>query len=132
MDKVFIGTNYFLRFLLKDDKVQSTEAKKLFLEGAQGKKDLLTSTIVIFEIYWVLKSFYQEKKDKILQLLRDILRLNFITFDERETLFYSLELFEKTTLELEDCYNLRYALEKEVTVLATFDKKLGREFSKLI
>ena len=59
---IFIDTNYLLRFLLKDIDSQYLEAKKLLLQAARGEKKVITSTIVFFELFWVLKSYY--KKDK--------------------------------------------------------------------
>ena len=56
---IFIDTNYFLRFLLKDNEKQFIEVKKLFEKAILGEIDLYTSLIVIFEIYWVLSSFYK-------------------------------------------------------------------------
>ena len=54
---MFIDTNYFLRFLLNDVEHQHTEVKNLFLDASEGKADLITSTIVFFEVYWVLFAF---------------------------------------------------------------------------
>ena len=60
---VFVDTNYFLRFLLKDIDNQFKEAKQLFLKSAQGDISLTTSVIVFFEVVWVLrKSFSKDKQ----------------------------------------------------------------------
>ena len=42
---IFVDTNYFLRFLLKDNKLQHRKAKQLMLDSAQGKLKLFTSII---------------------------------------------------------------------------------------
>lgn len=36
---IFVDTNYFLRFLLKDNQAQYLQAKELFLSAAQGKQE---------------------------------------------------------------------------------------------
>ena len=127
---IFVDTNYFLRFLLKDINDQHLEARNLFLSASEGKNKLITSTIVFFEIYWVLSSYYEQNKTNVANILEKVLSLNFIELEERELLFKSLSLFKKTNLDLEDCYNVRYAKEKGVRSFKTFDRKLNKEFSK--
>lgn len=129
---MFVDTNYFLRFLLNDLEYQHREVKNLFLEASEGKVELLTSTIVFLEIYWVLFSLYKKKKDEIIKALHKILKLTFIDLPEREILEDGLMLFERTNFDLEDCYNLYYAKSLGVKSgsFKTFDKKLEKEFNK--
>ena len=132
MKKIFIDTNFFLRFLLKDIQKQHLQTKKLLLEGAERKIDLFTSLIVIFELYWVLTSFYQKNKKKVVKIILDILKLKFIELEEREILLRALEIYSISNLDLEDSYNLVYALTKKANKIATFDKKLEKAFEKKI
>jgi len=125
---IFVDTNFFLRFLLEDIDSQSQEAKKLFLAGAQGREKLLTSTIVFFEIYWVLKTSIA--KSQLAGILTKVLAMNFIIFDEYSRLVDSLDLFRNSNLSLEDCYNLAYAKEKNIKSFKTFDTKLSKFFEK--
>lgn len=126
----FVDTNYFLRFLLQDDDKLFQEAKQLFLEGARGDKELITSTIVFFEIYWVLKSYYEKSKTDVIPLLRKLLTLSFIELEERETLYYTLIFFEKTNYDMEDCYNLAFAKEKNLKEFKTFDRPFAKYFQE--
>ena len=127
---IFIDTNYFLRFLLNDISEQHGLVEKLFLKGSEGEENLLTSTIVFFEIYWVLSSYYEKEKSEIVSVLQKILKLTFIDLQEREILLNSLTLFNETNLDLEDCYNLYFAKSKKVDSFGTFDKRLEKEFAK--
>ena len=127
---IFIDTNYFLRFLLNDISEQHNLVEKLFLKASEGAENLLTSTIVFFEIFWVLSSYYQKEKSEIVNVLQKILKLTFIELQEREILLNSLILFNETNLDLEDCYNLYFAKLQKVDLFGTFDKKLEKEFTK--
>lgn len=127
---IFVDTNYFLRYLLADDQRQYQIAKQLFLDGSRGKAKLISSTIVFFEIYWVLKSYYSTPKDKLLQTLNGILQMRFISFVERDILEDTIKLFKKISLSLEDCYNLSYAKAKVAESFKTFDAKLAKEFNR--
>lgn len=130
MTKIFVDTNFFLRFLLKDIHNQHQKTKELFLEGAKGKLQLFTSLIVIFELYWLLTSFYRKNKQKIAKILQELLKLKFIELKERETLTEVIQIFSTTNLDLEDSYNLTYALSESAISIATFDKKLEKAFKK--
>lgn len=126
----FVDTNYFLRFLLKDVEKHYLEAKKLMFEALETKVKLFTSTIVFFELYWVLSSYYDMNKIKLLKILNQILDLEFIQLDERTLLRNSLELFTETNLSLEDCFNLNFARAKNAKDFKTFDIKLHKVFQK--
>lgn len=127
---IFVDTNYFLRFLLRDVRNQHEEAKELFLNAADGKLKLTTSTIVFFEVYWVLNSYYEKSKLELLEILNKLLKLQFILLNEREILEESLKIFKKSNLSIEDCYNLSFAKSNNIKIFKTFDKKLLKEFKK--
>lgn len=129
---IFVDTNYFLRFLLKDNAgKQKKEAENLFLSGAEGKVKLVTSIIVFFEIYWVLYSFYKKNKQELINILEKILKMEFIVLQERDLLKQMLRVFKKTNIDLEDAFNLVYARKIGVGEFKTFDKKLSKEFGIL-
>ena len=123
----FVDTNYFVRFLLDDISEQHKTAKKIFREGLEGKKRLFTSVVVFFEMYWVFTSFYEKTKPTVVKILNDVLDLSFISVENREVLENALTMFEDTTLELEDCYNICFAEAYDYKEFATFDKKVTKQ-----
>ncbi len=125
---IFVDTNYFLRFLLGDNISQHKEAKEIFLQAAEGKIELFTSLLVIFEIYWVLTSFYEKQKDEISKTLTDILNLEFILLEEKEILRKAVSTYETTSFDLEDSFNLSFAKSKKTIDFKTFDIKLQKVF----
>lgn len=127
----FVDTNYFLRFLLKDNEAQFAKAEQLFLDGAAGKIQLFSSTIVFFEIYWVLSSYYRKNKSALAATLNKVLALNFIDFEEKTLLQDSLAFYLRFNLDLEDSYNLAVARKKKARSLKTFDRKLLKAFAEI-
>jgi len=127
---IFVDTNYFLRFLIRDIDDQHDTAKDLFKRGAEGKIQLCTSVIVVFEIYWVLASVYENRKEELVDALRSVMKMTFIEFEQEELLRQAIELFKESTIEFEDAYNLSYAHTQEVDGFMTFDKKLQREYAR--
>lgn len=127
---IFVDTNYFVRFFLKDVPRQFDEAEKLFLLGAREKEILITSTIVFFEIYWLFKSFYGKTKPEIIEILHKLLNMKFIVLEEKWILEEALVIFSRVSLDLEDCYYLAFMKSQKIKNLKTFDHKLQREFLK--
>jgi len=121
---IFVDTNYFLRFLLADVGHEHNTARKLFQDGASGAQKLFSSTIVVFEIYWVLASFYQKEKQELVAILNGILAMGFVKLGERQVIKDALELFARESIDFEDAYNATYARAHGATGFATFDKKL--------
>lgn len=127
----FVDTNYFLRFLLRDQPLQRQLVRKLFDAAKHHKLQLATSTLVLVEIYWVLSSFYGKNKIEIAEYINKILKLNFINIPERGILQGALSLYLQENIDLEDAYNLVYAKNHRSDKFATFDKKAAKLFSML-
>ena len=128
---IFVDTNYFLRFLLNDNSAQHDIAKKLISNGAAGKYQLGASVVVVFEIYWVLSSYYKKNKTEITNTLSNILDLEFIYLPERDILRNALALFTKNNISLEDCYNIFYAKVIKAVDFKTFDLELANTIKKM-
>lgn len=126
----FVDTNYFVRIIENDNETQVEEIKKLFLRGAEGLEDLISSTVVLFEIYWLMKSFYGKEKEGLTRVLRDVLAMSFIKWESQKILMDAVELMKKTNYDLEDAYNLVYAKNSGSKKLASFDMKLQRIWKK--
>ena len=128
---IFVDTNYFLRFLLKDVAAQHSEVRELFYQGAAGEVELFSSTVVFFEIYWVLESVYGKHRHELVSVLEKVLQMQFIWIDGRKLLESALVVFAKSSVSLEDAYNVVYARSRKAIKFATFDKKLQKQFHLL-
>lgn len=131
MKTYFVDTNYFLRLLLKEDGKQFNRVYSLFQKAIKNEVNLCTSVVVLFEIYWVLSSFYKHNKLRVCQYLEKILAMSYIEIEKRETFTYALFIYKKNALDLEDCYNLAIGKIFAVDEFASFDKKLLKCLKKL-
>jgi len=121
---IFIDTNYFLRFFLADVNKEYLEAKKLFLEASDGNYRLFTSSIVVFEIYWVLLAQFNKDKFKVIEVLKKMFRFKFIDFEDLNFFEEAIKIYEDSNIGLVDSYNLVYAKSQKTQDFKTFDKKL--------
>jgi len=123
----FVDTNYFLRFLLADQKAQFKKAKQLFKKAEKGEIKLWTSDVVVLEIIWTLQSFYKLKSWAIVEKIHQLLVLPGIKFSHREEILKALGLFSEKKVDFADAYNFVLAQKAKVTDFITFDK----DFQKL-
>lgn len=127
---IFIDTNYFLRFLLSDVDSQYKEAKNFFLKSSDGEFKTFTSTIVIFEVCWVISGQFKKDKVKIYDVLIKLLNFQFIEIENHDLIIRALDIYLKSNLGLVDCYNLVYAKSKKADDFVTFDKDLLKKLMK--
>lgn len=128
---IFVDTNYFLRFLVKDYKKHSDIATDLFRKASFGEVKIFTSLIVFFEIYWVLLSLYKIEKENIKKVLLNILKMDFIEIENKDILTDSVNNFEKFNYDLEDTFNLFFAHKNKAEDFKTFDQKLLKKYNLL-
>jgi predicted nucleic-acid-binding protein len=126
----FIDTNYFLRFLLRDDETQFKVAYQLLQDTIEDKIQSYTAMIVIFEIHWVLSSFYKQNKSEVIEKLEKIVSLPNLKIENEEIIAKALKIFKYTSLDLEDCYNIAYAQTNSIDEFSSFDQKAVKIFKK--
>lgn len=129
MKRYFVDTNYFLRFLLGDNLRQCEVATKLFTAAAKGEVLLASSVVVMFEVYWVLTDYYKIRNEDLAEKLWKVLSLS-VDFENRGILMMAIKEMKGHNFDLEDSFNMSYALSLEVDEFKTFDKKLQKKFNK--
>ena len=121
---VFVNTNYFLRFILRDNKTQYRITNNYFLKAAKEKISIFTSVIVLFEVYWVLEDYYKLTKNELISILNKIIKMKFLTLNEKEVFQNALNNYSQSNLDLEDSYNLSCYFSNNCTDFKTFNRKL--------
>ena len=123
MDRIFVDTNIFLRFLTSDDPGKARRAQALFERALAGKVELTTSLLVIAEIVWTLESYYKLQAADIAGMVGKILNTPHLACPEAATIRKALDSYATLNIDFIDAYHA-HALEDEgVTRIATFDQK---------
>lgn len=125
---IAIDTNYWVRYLVRDNLKQAEIAKLLLERGNRGEVKLMTSWLVFFEVKWVLGSVYEFNKKEIVEALELILQLKHVKILKRNLLTETIKVWETTNLSFEDCYLMIEAKDNGAEDLATFDAKLKKKF----
>ncbi len=123
--KLFVDANVFLRFLLRDHKNQSPAAKKLFLNAKLGKNKLVTHSLVISEIIFILESYYRFSKKDIIKKIKIILLFDGLEILEKDTLIQAIFFYEKHNIDFVDAYVAAYSERNKLTV-CSFDQDFNK------
>ncbi len=122
-DPVFVDTNVFLRFFVRDVEAQYVKAHALFERAEAGKIKLETSELVIAEIVWVLESFYGFTRKKITEVLTTLLASRNLKIANHTRVNHAVGLYSSGNMDFIDAYNIAHMKSKELTKVATFDVK---------
>ncbi|MFH1280007.1 MAG: PIN domain-containing protein [Candidatus Beckwithbacteria bacterium] len=123
--KYFLDTNIFLRFLLNDHSTLSPKAKKYFNLLSNNQVILISNSLVIAEVVWVLKSFYKYSHIKVNNSLTPLLSHKNLKINDKPSIFKTLDLCQRKNLDFVDAY-IHIEASKRKIKLITFDKKLNK------
>lgn len=126
MRKLFVDSNVFLRFLLKDNDQYYQQAKKYFTQAKEKKIRLILIPQVVFEINYVLEGVYQLNKKEAADLLLKLVKSPLLTVENQLALIEALEKYQKINIDLFDIYLWERAKQEKAEVLS-FD----RDFKKI-
>lgn len=128
--KTFIDTNYLLRYLLCDVPTQTNQVKKLLLEYSKNKQTLKTSIVCIFEVVWVLSSFYEKDKNTTANKIKELLQITTISVSRKQQLIDAANVYKQSSISFTDAYLIEYSKSIGIKEFKTFDKKLLKQFKK--
>lgn len=121
--KIFVDTNIFLRYLTNDDPVSADGIEKIFQNAAKGKVRLVTNSMVMAEIIWVLESYYERSKEDIEVMITKILNTEGLEVKELIILIQAINLYVSKNIDFADAYNIIYMKDNKLTHILTLDKK---------
>jgi len=131
MEKVFVDTNLFLRYLTKDDPGKYVRCRAVFKKAVEGKISLLTSEMVIAELIWTLLSYYKVPKAEVIEKVSIIISTPNLHLVDKTIIADSLVLYSQKNIDFIDAYNALFmkfhGLEKIYSYDEDFDAIEGIE-----
>jgi predicted nucleic-acid-binding protein len=121
MKKYYVDSNFFLRFILKDNLNQWKVANDYFKEAKLEKVKLVFLTETIIEIEYVLRKVYKLSRKIISKYLLTLLSISYFEITDRELLKNALLYYVKKNIDFVDIIIFLKAKEENAEVL-TFDK----------
>ena len=120
-----IDTNVLLRFVLRDDPIQSQQAKELFAAFAPRDQGYL-SLIVLCEFAWTLGRFYRYGRAEIAETLEQILRMTALEVEHPALAQRALDRFRASRADFGDCCIGVLAETAGCAYTVTFDRDASK------
>jgi predicted nucleic-acid-binding protein len=122
-----LDTNVLARFFLLDpDDAQAAKQRPAAAAAMAGRA--FVSNTVLLEFEWVMRGFYDMPKTAIAQVLRALLGIEHVSFEDRAAHLLALQGFERG-LDFADALHLSGC--PRASGFATFDRKLAKRAKAL-
>ncbi len=121
--KIFVDTNIFLRYLINDNKSISDKIEEIFKKASSGKILLVTNSLVIVEIIFVLESYYDKSKKEIEEAILKIMNTKGLEVKDSGLILDALNFYLYKNIDFVDAYNAFFMKEYSLTDILTLDKK---------
>ena len=125
MKKLFLDTNIFLRFFLRDNENQYRDVCRLFAKIEEGNFKPYTSSIVFLELNYVVRNIYKLPIEEVLDYIRAVKEIRGMTVISKTSTDKAINLYKKYKIKLGDCF-IASQLPDEA-VLVSYD----RDFKKI-
>lgn len=120
MKKLFLDTNLYLRFFLKDNESQYQSIYNLFEKIEEGKFKPYTSSIVFLELNYVARNIYKLSLGEVLGCMDAVRKMRGMTVIEKTYTNRAINLYKKYKIKLGDCFIAVQA--PEGAMFATYDE----------
>ncbi len=118
----FVDTNVLVRHLTGEPPEQARRATRYL----QRSDDLLLPDLIVAEVAYVLQSFYDFSRARIVAALESTIMTRSIVVADTRLLLRALELYEAHRLDFADAYLIASAERTGVGVVASFDRDIER------
>ena len=123
MMKIFFDTNFLLRYYLNDVPAQAKKAKSLVEEAVNGNLELITELVVICEMVWVMDSFYELDRRRIVEKISNLYQTPGIKVINGDVLPDALASYLEKNVDFTDAVIGTSAISNNIKYIASFDKK---------
>ncbi len=122
MDKIFVDTNIFLRFLTKDQASKYERCREVLKRAVEGKVALATSAMVIAELVWTLLTYYKVPKPEVVEKVSIIVNTESIHIPQRAIIADALVLYGRKNVDYIDAYNAVFMRYHGISKIHTYDR----------
>lgn len=117
--KVFVDTNIWVRYFVRDNKEQFEYCSQLIKSIESGKVRSYVSPIVLLELFYVLQSVYDVPRIEVSEDIQAILDMRMITILDRTDSRKAFDVHTNTHVKYSDCL-IATQLSKDM-ILCTYD-----------
>lgn len=123
MKTYLADTNFYLRFILQDDKELANKAEEELKRASEKKNRIIFLSAVILEMNFVLKSVYSLSAFEISKHLSALVKTDYLGVEDREVWLRVFRRYKNGKNSLMDIFLFEKAKSGGGAIL-TFDKDL--------
>jgi predicted nucleic acid-binding protein len=128
---VVVDANVLLSFLVERNASQRESAKALLVSAEEGDIVAVITQFVMFEIAYVLQSFYRTPADQIATLLRELIALPGVLLSDDCSWKKVLEYWPDHVPTIADAAIVAVAVVNGYDAVATFDQKMMKKMKSI-
>ena len=117
-----LDTNVLVRYLVQDDKAQSTAATRLVEKVLTSETPGFISLVALVEVVWVLESCYHCTRQEVAAIIERLLRVKQMRVQNAEVVWRAWRLYAAGKADFVDCLIERTGHAHECMYTVTFDK----------
>lgn len=123
MNRCFVDTNLFIRYLTNDDPILADRVELLLDSAATGSAQLVTTELIMAESVWVLESSYHLDHAQIASLIRGILATPGMEVINGDLVGKALVMYELQNIDFVDAYIAALMEKQGIKDIYSYDKK---------
>jgi len=123
MNRCFVDTNLFIRYLTNDDPALADRVERLLDDAAAGAVQLVTTELVMAETVWVLESSYRLNHVLIAPLVRGILATPGLEVINGDLIGKALIMYELQNIDFVDAYIAALMEKQGIQDIYSYDRK---------
>lgn len=120
-----VDSNILVRFFIGDDKKQAERARS-FLSERTPEDPAFISPLVVAEVTWVLRAFYEVPQHSIVEMLGVLLDSENIEVEREDLIREAIEVADAHNAQIADCIIAALAQDAGCNVTMTFDKPAAK------
>jgi predicted nucleic-acid-binding protein len=121
-----LDTNILIRFIVKDDPIQSAQVRHLIERRLTERNPGFVSIATILETVWVLESFYKQSSHQVADAVRQILEVETFIVQNEQEVFTAMAILRSGEGSFEDALIAALGTWAGCTRTLTFDRKATR------
>lgn len=129
MKIIAIDTNVLLDLQLQRSP-RFSEVKELFNDCINGKIQIFIPQIVFPEIEWVLRSFYKQPKEEIVNFFEELLDLDGVMLENKSEMLQAVSIYKYVGVKFTDAVIAIQVQRIKPDEFLTFDEDLQKIYQK--
>lgn len=117
----FLDTNVLLRYFTGNPPDRAERARQLLERVERGEEKVVISLMVVFETVFTLQRTYRVPRDRIRELVRDVLTLPGVQLVGKGLCLQELDLYAQRNLSFAEAYTAVYMQSRGLTETYSWD-----------